>query len=118
MESGRILIIDEKGFGRICSALAVQSGFQSDWAEDFLVSSSAPDLNSYDLVITSYPYAKHYLATVLEKGASLLVLADYVSDELIAKIEGVANCYWAIKPIDFSRFNALVTNILRKRVSK
>jgi len=93
--------------------LASQSGYRSDWvgAEDF----PQQDLGRYDLIVTSYPYGRKILPLLAEKGRALLVLADYVCDELGLTLTGRTNCFYTVKPLDFSNFAKLVKNILDEK---
>lgn len=116
MNPHRILIVDDKRFGKICSALVTQSGFQSDWANGDEEGLSRLDLARYDLVITSYPYSRQVLNLLAEKGRAVLILADYACDELLAAVAHRANCFYAVKPLDFSRFGHMVKNILEEKV--
>lgn len=113
MSANHILIIDEQRTGRVFSALASQIGYQSDWAsiEDF----SQRDLGRYDLIVTSYPYGNKLLQLLAEKGRSLLVLADYVCDELSSTLMDRTNCFYTVKPLDFSHFGKLVKKILEEK---
>jgi len=108
-----ILIIDEQRSGRIFSALASQSGYRADWAawEELL----RQDLGCYDLIVTSYPYGRKILKLLAEKGRALLVLADYVCDELSSTLAGRTNCFYTVKPLDFSNFGKLVKNVIEEK---
>jgi len=113
VSANHILIIDEQRAGRIFSALATQSGYQSDWvlAENF----PQGDLGCYDLIVTSYPYGRNLLKQLAEQGRALLVLADYVCDELIVTLADQIHCFYTVKPLDFSHFGKLVKNILEEK---
>jgi hypothetical protein len=108
-----ILIIDEQRAGRVFSALASQSGYQSDWVleEDL----PRGDLGRYDLIVTSYPYGRRLLKQLTEQGRALLVLADYVCDELFETLADQVHCFYTVKPLDFSHFGKLVKNILDEK---
>ena len=116
MRSNRLLFVDEQRFGKICSALANQNGYQSDWVPGGLDDLSKLDFGCYDLVITSYPYGRQVLNLLAEKGRVLLVLADYACDELTTALANQAHCFYAVKPLDFSRFGHLLKNILGDKV--
>ncbi|MEZ4485596.1 MAG: hypothetical protein R2864_13800 [Syntrophotaleaceae bacterium] len=102
-----------KRTGRIFSALASQSGYRNDWAsaEDF----AHCDLNRYDLIVTSYPYGRKLLELLAERGRAVLVLADYACDDLALTLAGQANCFYTVKPLNFSNFGTLVQNILDEK---
>lgn len=113
MSANHILIIDEQRAGRIFSALASQSGYQSEWAlaEDFPQS----DLGRYGLIVISYPYGRRILKLLAEQGRAVLVLADYACDELSSMLTGRANCFCTVKPLEFSNFGKLVKNIFDEK---
>lgn len=117
MNEKRILIIDDNGFGRVCSALALQSGFQCDWTALPGADFSLLDLAPYGLVIISYPYGRDVLDLLAEKGRALLVLADYTCDELLTAMSHRTNFFCAVKPLDFSNFGNLVKHILGERAT-
>ncbi len=113
MSANHILIIDEQRAGRIFSALTTQSGYLSDCAgvEDI----PRHDLGRYDLIVISYPYGRELMERLVEQGRALLVLADYVCDELSSILTGRMNCFYTVKPLDFSNFSKLVKSILNEK---
>ncbi|WP_145924808.1 hypothetical protein [Syntrophotalea acetylenivorans] len=113
MSANHILIIDEQRAGRIFSALTTQSGYQTDWAgaEDIL----RHEIDRYDLIVISYPYGRGLMERLAEQGRALLVLADYVCDELSSILAGRMNCFYTVKPLDFSNFGKLVKSILNEK---
>lgn len=93
--------------------MATQSGFQSDWAgaEDLPLK----DLGRYDLIVTSYPYGRGLLELLAEQARALLVMADYVCDDLSSTLTDRMNCFYAVKPLNFSNFGKLVKYILDEK---
>lgn len=116
MTSRNILIVDEQRFGKICTALVELHGFNTEWAsgceEDFYLR----DFEGYALVITSYPYGKRVLDNLAGKNVALLVLSDYASENLMQAVEKNINFSCLIKPVDFSSFNHVVSNLIADKV--
>ncbi|HSA78141.1 MAG TPA: hypothetical protein VLG72_04705, partial [Nitrospirota bacterium] len=52
----KILIVDENGFSRICSAILTSSGYKTDVAPLEMDLQRKLNSGSIDLVVTSYPY--------------------------------------------------------------
>jgi hypothetical protein len=115
VNSNSILIVDEQRFGKICSALVDLSGFSTEWASGSEDDFHLRNLDRYDLIVTSYPYGRRILKLLAEKGRALLVLADYVCDELSSTLAERTNCFFTVKPLDFSNFGKLVKNILDEK---
>ncbi len=117
MTSKNILIIDEQRFGKICTALVQLRGFNTEWASgcehDFLLR----DFERYALVITSYPYSSQILSSLAAKQVAVLVLSDFTCEKLMQIIENNVNFFCLIKPVDFSRFDHVVDNIIADRVN-
>lgn len=118
MTSSSILVVDEQRFGKICTALVELNGFSTEWAsggeEDFLLR----NFDNYGMVITSYPYGKTLLERLGGTQVALLILSDYACCSLLKTVEENANFYCLIKPVDFSRFNDVVNNILQISTEK
>ena len=112
MKADRILILDEHRFGRICSALVLQSGYQGEWSAIAGENLVLPDLTPYRLIITSYPYSRPVLELLPDQNRALLVLADYACDDLLQAVGDRHNCYFAVKPLNFLNFGNMVGHIL------
>ena len=118
MNSSSILIVDEQSFGKICTALVEMNGFSTEWASGSEDDFHLRDFDRYRMVITSYPYGKILLEQLEGKQVALLVLSDYACGNLLKSVEENANFYCLVKPVDFSRFNEVVNNILQTRIEK
>ncbi len=112
IKTDRILILDEQPFGRICSALVLQNGYEGDWAAIAGEELVLPDLTPYRLIITSYPYSRAVLEQLPEQGRALLVLADYACNDLLQALGDRRNCYFAVKPLNFFNFGNIIRHIL------
>lgn len=116
MNSKNILVVDEQRFGKICSALVELNGLHAEWVsgceEEFL----ERNFERYDLVITSYPYGKEILPRLKGRNVALLVLSDFACESLIQAVDENANFFCLAKPVDFSRFNHVVDNLVADKV--
>ena len=108
----KILIIDEKGFARICNALLESAGHRADIHPVVGTdrSSAAPD--GYDLLITSYPYGGHFLNSIHKRDMALIVLSDCINNDLLSALDRFDNCFCMIKPLDFDKFRSLVSQVI------
>ncbi|MCL4490821.1 MAG: hypothetical protein M1510_02805 [Nitrospirae bacterium] len=56
MPDKKILIIDEAGFSRICSAILEFEGYGIETTTDFDSAQTRLGVSEFGLIITSYPY--------------------------------------------------------------
>jgi hypothetical protein len=111
-----ILVVDEQRFGKICTALVELNGYDSEWASGCEDDFYQRDFERYDLVITSYPYGRLTLGSLVGKKVSLLVLSDFACEDLMRAVEDNPNFYCLVKPVDFSCFNNVVGNLITNAV--
>ena len=112
----KILIIDDRGFCRICSALLKVVGFGMETCTYTMTSSKNPlqrlDHNKIGLIITSYPYSHFMLHEIKKSRIPFIVLSDNIDKKLMSILKGLTNSYCMIKPIDYQKFRELVTEIM------
>jgi hypothetical protein len=108
--SQKILVIDEPGFARVCSALLARDGFAAETLAEVDRTLDASD--GFDLIITSFPYAARLFPRFAEQQIPVLVLADCVSGELLDHMKYIHNIRCLIKPIDFESFGGQVQRML------
>ena len=118
MNSYNILIVDERRFGKVCKALVGLNGYLTEWASGSEDDFHLRDLDRYGMVITSYPYGETLLQRLAGRDVALLVLSDYACGNLLETVAHNANFYCLIKPVDFSRFNDVVIDILQSSSEK
>jgi hypothetical protein len=111
-----ILVVDEQRFGKICTALVELNGYGSEWASGCEDDFYQRDFERYDLVITSYPYGRLTLGSLVGKKVALLVLSDFACEDLMRAMEDNANFFCLVKPVDFSCFNHVVNNLITNEV--
>jgi DNA-binding NtrC family response regulator len=59
--SKRILIIDEDGFSKICSAILIDEGYKTKMAVSEEDAAQCISDNGISLIVSSYPYALSFL---------------------------------------------------------
>jgi len=108
----KVLIIDENGFCRVCSALLALNGFGSECLQDAGLIDLADNLEAFGLVVTSYPYGAQVLEILKESELPLLVLSDSLSDTLLSRLKKIRNSCCMVKPLDYDKFNSFVRQTL------
>ncbi len=111
--TGKILLIDEDGFARICSSILETEGFeveainsvQDNWPSKLKSRYSA-------MVILSYPYGKFALGELRKLVLPVLILTDHVSEEIISLLEGFDKSFCMVKPLDYIKFKLLVRQLM------
>ena len=110
----KILVIDEKGFCRICSALLKVAGY----GMETLTYTKSNDLSctfsrdNIGLIITSYPYSHLLLHQARKSNIPFIILTDNIDKNLMSTLNGLSNSYCMIKPIDYKKFRTLVVDIM------
>lgn len=104
-----MLIYDEAGFSRVCSALLEMSGCETD-----VLNEGSGSLNSSDIgvFVTSYPYGALLLDEVKKRGIPAVVLFDNLDERFIRMLHVYDNMFGMIKPLDYGRFKGLVRRLL------
>jgi DNA-binding NtrC family response regulator len=112
--SKKILIIDEAGFSRICSAILEQEGYCVETITSIDNASKRFSDKEFGLVITSFPYGIYFLREMQKMDARLakLVLADAFSGELLTMLDGLNNSCCMMKPLDYTKFRSLVKDMV------
>ena len=107
--SKRVLIYDEAGFSRVCSAFLEVSGCSTDIMAESWNKLSNPDVGVF---VTSYPYGAFMLEEVQKRSIPAVVLFDNIDQGFIEMLHAYENMYCMIKPIDYDKFKGLVRKIL------
>jgi hypothetical protein len=112
----KILLIDDKGFCRICSAFLKVVGFGMETCTYTMTGCKNPlpslDHNKIGLIITSYPYSHFILQEIKKSRIPFIILSDNIDNKLMSMLKGFTNSYCMIKPIDYQKFRELVTDIM------
>lgn len=109
--SKKVMIVDEQGFSRICSALLELQGHPAECRQ---MPVSVADLHGPDigLVVTSFPYGAQVLTLLRAADLPVLVLADSLSDPLLAALKTVRHACCMVKPLDYEKFTSYVRQVL------
>ena len=116
MKNKQILIIDEYGFSRICSAILSNAGYDvticpvSDLEETC-------NIQDFRLVVTSYPYATPVFDEIGKRHIPILILSDNIDENLIRILNSFDSSYCMTKPLDYEKFKLLVKEVINNEVS-
>jgi hypothetical protein len=108
----RVLIYDEDGFSRVCSAILTIEGFRPDIMDE---KHDIPDLLSRSEVgvfVTSYPYGVCMLDEMGKRCIPTIVLYDNLDEQFVSTVLGHDNLYCMIKPLNYTKFKNLVKSLL------
>jgi DNA-binding NtrC family response regulator len=109
---GKILIVDEHRFCRVCSAILKIVGYEAETVTHLDNLPAGINLNDFGLIITSYPYGHYLLKEIKKKRIPKIIFSDHIDGNLINILRGIDNSYCMIKPLDYGRFKALVKEVL------
>lgn len=107
-----ILIIDEAGFSRICSALLESEGYEAETVSHCGIHTLNSLRERLRLIITSYPYCLDQLEEIRKISVPIIILSDHISNDLIAMLEGNSDTYCMIKPLDYQKFKSLINQTM------
>lgn len=112
-EKRKILIIDDAGFSKVCSAILESEGYVTD-----VVTGEAEDLtgmlyrDEFGLVITSYPYGNVLLKEVQRRKIPTMILATHIDLDLMLMLESFKETYCMIKPLNYQKFTSVVKQVM------
>jgi DNA-binding NtrC family response regulator len=108
----KILILDENGFSKVCSAILNDEGYQTKLAISSEEAEQCVTDDCISLIVSSYPYACSFLKSKIVKDIPVIVLSDEFNNELIEVIKRIKNSVCLVKPLDFDRFKYIVRGII------
>jgi DNA-binding NtrC family response regulator len=117
MSCEKILIVDDAGFSRVCSAILETEGFDVTTISITDNPSYKPNLEECTLVITSYLNELSFLDEIQKLALPVIVLADHLSRELLVLLEDVEKSYCMIKPLDYRKLVILVRQLMNGELS-
>lgn len=109
--SKKILIIDEDGFSKVCSAILHNEGYQTRLALTVEEAAELVSSNGISLIVSSYPFATLLLKSRIIQDIPTIVLSDEFNDDLIEIMKHIKNSVCLLKPLDFERFKYIVHGI-------
>jgi DNA-binding NtrC family response regulator len=107
-----ILIIDEYGFSKICSAILKRVGYETDTASLTNELSSKLNDEAVGLIVTSYPYSVSLFDEIKKRNIPTIILSDDIDGKLIDILDNLSNSFCMIKPIDYDKFKYLVKQVI------
>jgi DNA-binding NtrC family response regulator len=107
-----ILIIDEYGFSKICSAILKRVGYETDTASLANELSSKLNDEAVGLIVTSYPYSVSLFDEIKKRNIPTIILSDDIDGKLIDILDNLSNSFCMIKPIDYDKFKYLVKQVI------
>jgi DNA-binding NtrC family response regulator len=115
MMKKKILIVDEAGFSRICSAILEKEGYGTNAICDVHKIDSTMNYSDFGLVITSYPFGAFLLEKLKHAKIPTIILSDHMNRELMMTLEHFDKSlsYCMIKPLDYNKFRTLVNQTMR-----
>jgi hypothetical protein len=112
----KILIIDEEGFCRICSALLETIGYGIETLTHTMTTGEHLSLRlsqkDIGLIITSYPYGHLLLNEIKKRKIPSFILSDTVDGKLMSVLNGLYSSYCMIKPLDYEKFRSVVKEVM------
>jgi hypothetical protein len=109
----KILIIDEYGFSRICSAIVEDCvGYETDTLSRVSDLSSKIENRNLRLIVTSYPFGESSWAAIRKRDIPAIILTDNIDKNLLAMLDGYDKAYCMIKPLDYEKFKSLVRQVV------
>lgn len=110
-----ILIVDEAGFSRVCSAILEKEGYRTNAVTDVRQLDAEINYSNFGLVITSYPYGEVLFDKLKKKKIPTIILSDHFNRSLVMTLElfdkSISHCL--IKPLDYTKFRTLVNQVMR-----
>jgi len=108
---GKILIVDENRFSRICSAILEHEGFETEILENGATKLATFDKKKFGLIITSYPFGHFLFEKIKDMNLPTIILTDHIDRAFVNLLEGFSNSYCMVKPLDYQEFRTLVKQI-------
>jgi hypothetical protein len=111
----KILIIDETGFSRICSAILEKEGYGTNTISDIQCRESLTvNYDEFGMVITSYPYGAVLFDEFVKVKIPSLILSDRLNRDLVVTLENFDKSllHCMIKPLDYTKFRILVKHVM------
>ncbi|KIH75868.1 hypothetical protein SAMN05660860_03289 [Geoalkalibacter ferrihydriticus] len=117
MAKKKILVLDDKHFSRVCSAILEREGFVPVIPESDKFFDTIHRWTDYGLVVASYPIAEKFVEKIQHTGTPVIVLSDFVNHEILESLKQFEICRCLIKPLDFENFIGIVGEMLDDGIS-
>lgn len=112
-----ILIIDEDGFSRVCTAMLKKEGYRT------IIPVSLAEAKGYissvdiSLIILSYSYAGEILEEGVIGDIPTLVLVEQLSEDVMGALMKLKKGICMLKPVDFERFRSIIRRIINGEIN-
>lgn len=111
----KVLIIDEKVFSSICSAILELEGLKAEVCNMSSEYLSLFNLKDFGLIIMSYPISYPVINDVKNSNLPVILLTDHINREVINLLEKIPFSHCMVKPIDYQKFRLLVREIMNEK---
>ncbi|RJQ53790.1 MAG: hypothetical protein C4526_06140 [Nitrospiraceae bacterium] len=111
-DSKKILIIEEDGFSKICSAILREEGYQTSLAVSVKEAVRIASNNGISLIVSGYSFVDSLLKSRIIQEVPTIVLSDELNNELIETMKCIRNSVCLLRPIDYERFKYIVRGVL------
>lgn len=117
MREKKILVLDDKHFSRVCSAILEREGFSPETPKNEKISDTLHRWHNYGLVVASYPIAENFAERIKKAGIPLLLLSDHINCEIRQTVKQYKVCRCLIKPLDFEKFLGTVGEMFHGEIT-
>ena len=111
--SKEILILDESGFSKVCSAILKNEGYKTRLVVSSDDAVKHMSSNGISLVVSSFPYAVSFLESNKNNDVPAIILSDELNSDLMEIMKGIKNAVCLVKPLDYERFKYIVHGIIK-----
>ena len=108
----KILILDEDGFSKICSAMLNDEGYQTELASSSEEAETCVEKNGISLIVLSYPFALPFLRSESARIIPTIILSNDLSSDLIDMMKRSKNSVCLMKPLDYKRFKYIIRGVV------
>ncbi len=104
----KILIVDEEGFSRVCSAILELQGHKAETPTSFEDLIPRLERGEFSLVIMSFPLGSFLLDTVERLRIPTIIMSAELSTDLMSRVAYLDGSCCMMKPIDYKSLRSLV----------
>ncbi len=113
----KILIVINDGFGKICSAILNEEGFDTILASSVEEAVQHASNDTISLIVSNYSHAQSLLKSQLFCDTPQIILTNEFSKDLMEAMHLFKNKICFVKPLDFERFRYIVSGIMNGYVN-
>jgi hypothetical protein len=113
----KILIVNNDGFGKICSDILNEEGFDSILACSVEEAVQHASNDNISLIVSNHSHTRSFLKSQLFCDIHKIILTNEFNKELIEDMKLIKNAICLVKPLDFKRFRYIVCGIMNGYVN-